>query len=638
MSSNNTLIALASVAIADEELNSPKRSQPTLEVGTGDDRPGASTDWKSDSVGRLTRGRWASAPKPAVAPQRYSSEPSASLPLSAAAVQEEDDEEGDEENEEDEEEEEVEEDDEEWKEDEGEDEDEDEDEDENEDLRSHRPSRHSASAVPPCGLLRRGAPGYGSVQDVSGSTRTESDQITTSREMRVETVSQRQRAASAETSQTPFVADSANVRPAGGSSPAVGGENESLSTERYGSELFLGSEASDDVPEAPPLTVDNAPAILTSEKCTYTENCTTGSPLRKVVSHIFGRNKLCTRRIPGNAWVHYCRKHYQRSRYRNPRGFALLQCDLVRKQIDRLQLWGGVIDWAVKVRKRELERLNRENAQLELERLSQAGRRSSNKAAGGRANRKNSNSSAAAPANATATATQAIGPARSWTWLIQCTGTGKTAAEILEILERIESEIAVSGSSFPDVEVLPNVMVNGKARLTSSSQRTSRRTSRRGSGVPSSSSPSASQDGAADQTYDAVAATRRPDPTRRKRTAPQDFDAPEVPRQGPPTIANFGVGPIESALAQASRAAAAGRPELKRPRLRGRTPKFDENSTLNARVLPPPFSSQTAMPLQGRGSAISVPPTMGLEHDGLVGHAFRRNTRAASQLQARRIV
>ena len=110
------------------------------------------------------------------------------------------------------------------------------------------------------------------------------------------------------------------------------------------------SQKVDVVPDSPSsdtLKSDN------DHKCSYTESCETGSPLRKVVSHFFGRNKLATRKIPKNLWVYFCRKHYQRSRYRNPRGFACLQIQLVQTQIGNLRRWGGVIDWTVKVRRRE---------------------------------------------------------------------------------------------------------------------------------------------------------------------------------------------------------------------------------------------------------------------------------------------
>ncbi|KAI9849898.1 MAG: hypothetical protein M1837_000112 [Sclerophora amabilis] len=195
-------------------------------------------------------------------------------------------------------------------------------------------------------------------------------------------------------------------------------------------------------PEADIFSEDAGP------RCSYTENCTTGSPLRKVVSHIFGRNKLCTRQIPKGVWVHYCRKHYQRSRYRNPKGFALLQCDLVRKQVDRLQLWGGVTDWIVKVRKREEVRLNKENAELA------AGRLHPDEGSGDGEPSMDMN-------------TNGAGSSGSSRWLVRCTGPGKSTAEVLDILNRIEQEIAKTGSNFPDVEILPNVVAE-MARPSSS--------------------------------------------------------------------------------------------------------------------------------------------------------------------------
>ncbi len=107
-------------------------------------------------------------------------------------------------------------------------------------------------------------------------------------------------------------------------------------------------------------------------KCMYIDKCTTNSQPRKAISHIFGRNKLCTRLIPNYVWVHYCRKHYQRSRYRNAQEYAKLQCDLVLKQIRRVQAWsdgnkrqnkaGVVQDWSLTVRKREQKRLDDKSA------------------------------------------------------------------------------------------------------------------------------------------------------------------------------------------------------------------------------------------------------------------------------------
>ncbi|ROV96397.1 hypothetical protein VSDG_05449 [Cytospora chrysosperma] len=123
-------------------------------------------------------------------------------------------------------------------------------------------------------------------------------------------------------------------------------------------------ELTDDVEASPqPAPIQPAPV------CMYIESCTTGSQLRKAISHLFGRNKLCTKAIPTHIWVHYCRKHYQRSRYRDVDAYALRQVDLVLEQIQRVQDWSddnvrnnrrgdGVLKhWTLQARKREAKRL-----------------------------------------------------------------------------------------------------------------------------------------------------------------------------------------------------------------------------------------------------------------------------------------
>jgi hypothetical protein len=78
------------------------------------------------------------------------------------------------------------------------------------------------------------------------------------------------------------------------------------------------------------------------EPCDYTEDCALGSTPRKAISHLFGRNKSCTRLIPRGCWVHFCRKHYQRSRYRNQDDYARVQAKLVSDQIFRVQVWSNM--------------------------------------------------------------------------------------------------------------------------------------------------------------------------------------------------------------------------------------------------------------------------------------------------------
>ncbi|KAL8774580.1 MAG: hypothetical protein Q9209_000953 [Squamulea sp. 1 TL-2023] len=81
---------------------------------------------------------------------------------------------------------------------------------------------------------------------------------------------------------------------------------------------------------------------------------------RKVTSHIFGRNKRQTHQIPQGCWLRYCRKHYQRQKYRRPSDWFETQLLLVDAQLDRLEEWGGVIDWTIQLRKKEREAVDEE--------------------------------------------------------------------------------------------------------------------------------------------------------------------------------------------------------------------------------------------------------------------------------------
>jgi hypothetical protein len=76
---------------------------------------------------------------------------------------------------------------------------------------------------------------------------------------------------------------------------------------------------------------------------------------RKVISHIFGRNKNCTKVFPDEVWVYYCRKHYQRARYRSD-SWPFKQCDIVLDTLDRIEAWGGVVNFELTLRKREFHR------------------------------------------------------------------------------------------------------------------------------------------------------------------------------------------------------------------------------------------------------------------------------------------
>jgi len=195
-------------------------------------------------------------------------------------------------------------------------------------------------------------------------------------------------------------------------------------------------------------------------KCSYCAGCMTESPLRKVVSHIFGRNKLSTRQIPKNVWVYYCRKHYQRSRYRNPRGFARQQVQLVRRQCARLEQWGGVKQWVIKVRRREELRMNREGDNAEdpddAEDIEGDDGAVVDDDADGHAELVASGESSRRSSTTTPFRRRSSAGGGS-NWLMKYTGSERTIQDVYRLLDKIEIEVQQNGGRFPDVELLPNV-------------------------------------------------------------------------------------------------------------------------------------------------------------------------------------
>ncbi|KAL8681479.1 MAG: hypothetical protein Q9186_002425 [Xanthomendoza sp. 1 TL-2023] len=87
---------------------------------------------------------------------------------------------------------------------------------------------------------------------------------------------------------------------------------------------------------------------------------------RKVTSHFFGRNKRMTHQIPDECWIKYCRKHYQRQKYRCPADWFETQLLLVDAQLDKMEQWGGVLSWQIDVRKKERDMISKENEYLAI--------------------------------------------------------------------------------------------------------------------------------------------------------------------------------------------------------------------------------------------------------------------------------
>lgn len=160
--------------------------------------------------------------------------------------------------------------------------------------------------------------------------------------------------------------------------------------------------------------------------CLFIENCSSRENIRKAISHIFGRNKVCTRRIPERVWVSVCRKHYQRTRYRQGAAYAKTQVHFVFSQIVRLLFWSfgyeeddqvnaekvTVTSWTFSIRKGELNRLAKANEESQTPH-----------------------------------------------WVIENLGSGKSNEDIFNIALRLKSEIdSQILSEFPPIEFLPEVV------------------------------------------------------------------------------------------------------------------------------------------------------------------------------------
>ncbi|KAJ6779438.1 hypothetical protein PWT90_05417 [Aphanocladium album] len=203
--------------------------------------------------------------------------------------------------------------------------------------------------------------------------------------------------------------------------------------------------------------------------CMFVKDCDTGSQLRKAISHLFGRNKACTLRIPKHVWVYYCRKHYQRIRYRNAKTYPLNQMELVKLQILRLQAWsednrkqhnGAYIRmWTLSLRKREQSRIeNGSGAGVSVDEAALAVNDARNMAG------------TAVPE-----------------WLIQRVASGYTTEEILDVAERLHKEIKDGLlAQVPEIEFLPDI-VDADSGAASKSARSSRRQSRLSNGGGGSS-------------------------------------------------------------------------------------------------------------------------------------------------------
>lgn len=161
---------------------------------------------------------------------------------------------------------------------------------------------------------------------------------------------------------------------------------------------------------------------------------------------------MCTRLIPQHVWVHLCRKHYQRSRYRNLTLFAHnTQCELVQRQIQNLHEWsednisrgegGVVVDWELAIRKREQKRLD----SLANIRISASSR----------------NRISGTTAESVEDLLHLVPSTAPPDWLRELCGKGYTTSNIKDILSRLQEEMMAGVvTTFPDIEILPNILID----------------------------------------------------------------------------------------------------------------------------------------------------------------------------------
>ncbi|KAL1981762.1 hypothetical protein VTN96DRAFT_2189 [Rasamsonia emersonii] len=205
--------------------------------------------------------------------------------------------------------------------------------------------------------------------------------------------------------------------------------------------------------------------------CEFCAECVSGSwNARKCISHFFGRNKTCTRTFPDDVWVLYCRKHYQRARYRAD-SWPFKQCDIFQETLNRMQAWDGVSSFRLTLRKREHIRTpstgtddtSAASASLGINRTRQSTQ-------GPRRTKRSPNASAPVPS-----------------WLRDEVGDNKSFDEIRDIIKRIREYIQAEQEAnnyvaFPDIEILPTFkpeFVDELADDNDSSDKPSKKSTRR---------------------------------------------------------------------------------------------------------------------------------------------------------------
>ena len=203
--------------------------------------------------------------------------------------------------------------------------------------------------------------------------------------------------------------------------PTSDGESYCRHAESEDSDATVSISSDQDDCRGSPDTSQNA------QKCAFMADCPLKSPVRRVISHYFGRNKKETRAIPDEIWVNYCRQHYQRAKYRQkPEIFAETQMKLVKATVHNLQQWGGVQDFDISLRKRAVDLIAKEDA------------RSAVITDGGKTNKVATN-------------------ACEERWMQPFTGKGKSFAEVFALIDMVTSHSLEHKVRATEFEVVPNI-------------------------------------------------------------------------------------------------------------------------------------------------------------------------------------
>ncbi|KAH6840783.1 hypothetical protein B0I37DRAFT_438177 [Chaetomium sp. MPI-CAGE-AT-0009] len=204
--------------------------------------------------------------------------------------------------------------------------------------------------------------------------------------------------------------------------------------------------------------------------CGFMDDCTITKGMafekinwRKSMSHIFGRNKNCTRSIPDDVWIWVCRKHYQRARYRNDHDYNIKINRVVELQVLRLEAWsnynkdtgmpenGVVMDWSLVVRRRQQLLMDEEEGRK---------RKSSTEDQDEPDEEDDDDDDDSEPGTGVPiSTTPVLDPGAVPAWLLAQVGTGKSTAEIQRIVARIYQDLQQNVlNHFPDIELLPNIV------------------------------------------------------------------------------------------------------------------------------------------------------------------------------------